>query len=113
MLSVYLVVSEELSYVEVVDYWIGGPTEYYRIADLVVARNHGQAKWLAWKNDKDSFIPDEIREMPKMAVRIKRVNVEGPPRIATYEYDPSEPDFAHLWDLGTPPPHISIEEEQT
>lgn len=108
MLNLYLVISEELSYVAVIDYWIGGPTEYYRITDLVVARSHGQARWLAWKNDKDSFCSYDIRDMPKMAVRIKTHNVEGPARIATYEYDFSEPNFDYLWELG-PALHIGIE----
>jgi len=107
MLNLYLVISGEFSYVNVIDRWLGGPTEWARIADLVVARSHGQARWLAWKNDKDGFCSYDIREMPKMAVRIKRHNVEGPARIATHEYDFSEPDFEYLWDLG-PAPHIGL-----
>ena len=108
-MNLYLVVSEELSYVAVIDSWLGGPTEYYRIADMVVARSHGQARWLAWKNDKDNFNFGDIREMPKMAVRLKRYDEPGPARIVTREYSFLGARHAsrYLWDLG-PAPHIGL-----
>ena len=104
-MNLYLVVSEELSAREIIDPWLGGPLVDYRIAELVVARSHAQAKYLAWKNDPDSYWPD-MREMPKMAVRLKKRDVPGPARIAPDEY--SGRDNWRLWELFTPAPHIGI-----
>ena len=79
MLNLYLVVSEELQT------WGGwyGPPEFYCIAELVVARNRSQARYLAWKTDY-SF--GDFRDMPRFRVNIKKKDVEGPPRLATKEY---------------------------
>jgi len=110
--NLYLVVSEELSYEATIDFWIGGPMEPYWICDLVIARSHAQAKYLAWKNDHDSF-PSywssfDMREMPKMAVRLKKRDVPGPARIASAEYNGWQDDNWRLWALLTPAPHIGI-----
>jgi len=82
MMNLYLCISEEVNtVVPVLDYGVG-PIEYYHIAELVVARNRGQAKWLAWINDKDQYWLT-IRDMPRFSVRIKAKNVEGEPRIVS------------------------------
>ena len=91
-MNLYLVVSELLE--EVV--WEDGHLEKYHIAALVVARNRGQAKYLAWKTDRNTFCPNDIWEMPKFSTRLKRKDVEGPARIATHEFDGGDED---LWGL--------------
>ena len=109
-MNLYLVVSEGLQ-----SYSRLEPDPGYRIAELVVARNHGQAKYLAWKNDKDSFPSwghTNMADMPKMAARLKRTDVPGPARIVSYEEDYQrpfcpEPEVSQLWELG-PAPHIGL-----
>jgi len=113
MNNLYLVVSEELSYVAVIDPEIGGPTEWYRIAELVVAGGHSQARYLAWQADKDGYAwTYDFNEMPKFAVRLKEKDVEGPARIATDEHrfpgdfgEDYEREYHALWDVGKAP-HI-------
>ena len=114
MNNLYLVVSEELSYVAEIDPEIGGPLEYYRIAELVVAKSHAQARYLAWKLDNErqyNFWP-VIADMPKFAVRLKEKGVEGPARIVSDEHkftgdfgDDYEQEYYALWDVGYAP-HI-------
>lgn len=68
-MNLYLVVSESLSC------WPRMGADY-RIAELVVARNHGQAKYLAWKNDKDSFPAwghTDMADMPMLDELINRL----------------------------------------
>jgi len=88
VMNLYLLVSEPLKEVVWED-WFNqvGHIEPYRIAELVVARNRGQAKYLAWKSDRATFYPGDIREMPKFSTRIKRNDIQGPARIATCEFD--------------------------
>lgn len=96
-MNLYLVVSEPLEAVVWED-WFNrvGHIEPYCIAELVVARSRSQAKYLAWRTDKETFYPSDIREMPKFNVCLKWHDVVGPPRIATEEYD----DFTEeLWSL--------------
>ena len=107
-MNLYLVVSERLQP------WSRMEDEYC-IAELVVARNHSQARYLAWQNDLDSFPlwgHTKIAEMPKMAVRLKKYDVPGPARIASYEEDYQrpfcpEPAISQLWELGAAP-HIGL-----
>jgi len=111
MNNLYLVVSQELSYVAVIDPEIGGPREYYRIAELVVARNHSQARYLAWQADKDGYAwTYDFCEIPKFAVRLKEKDVEGPARIVTNEHrftedfgEDYEQEYDALWDVGSAP----------
>jgi len=42
--------------------------------------------------------------MPKMAVRLKRKDIEGPARIVTYD---NVQDDEYLWDVGNAP-HIGM-----
>lgn len=95
-MNLYLVVSDVLKEVVWEDWFNNvGHRELYQIAELVVARNYGQAKYLAWKTDRNTFNSD-ISEMPKFAVRLKRRDVAGPARIATEEHGA----FADkLWEL--------------
>lgn len=99
MMNLYLVVSESLSEVVWED-WFNqvGHIEGYRIAELVIARNRRQAKYLAWKADKSTFFSGDISEMPKFSTRIKRKDVAGPARIATDEFGIYDEE---LWDLDT------------
>ena len=118
-MNLYLAVSEEIFHVEWED-WFNqvGHREDYRIAELVVARSHGHARWLAWKSDKyDSGYPT-LADMPKFAVRLKEEGVAGPARIATEQYEFAREMYAglgadtslwyqDLWDVGKAP-HIGI-----
>ncbi len=70
-MNLYLVVSEELIHYPADRY---EPPEHYRIAELIVARSHGQARWLAWSMEDG---PGDVRDMPKFAVRLKERRVEG------------------------------------
>ena len=95
-MKLYLVVSESLwDIVPILDDGTG-PKEYYRIAELVVARNAAQARYLAWSADS-SFTKD-IRDMPKFRCVAKLPDALGPARIATTEYEGR--DDADLWDCG-------------
>lgn len=73
-MNLYEVTSEMLEYVEPILEDGSGPTFPYRIWELVAARSHGQAKYLAWKYD-GSFDYD-IREMPKMSCRLLRKDIQ-------------------------------------
>lgn len=107
-MNLYLVISEELEYHAIIDPEIGGPWEPYWIAELVVARNHSQARYLAWKADRYGCRWDyDLREMPKFAVRLKEKGVEGPARIASDEHrftgdfgEDYEREYDALWDIG-------------
>lgn len=44
-----------------------GPTEYYRIVELVTARNREQARYLAWATDKN--FDSNVRDMPNFRTR--------------------------------------------
>jgi len=98
-MNLYLVMSEELC--SAGEDWYD-PPEWYRIVELVVARSHGQARWLAWSADDG---PGDVRDMPKFAVRLKGVGMDGPARIVSDEY--KLPGEGMLWDIGKAP-HIGI-----
>ena len=97
-MNIYLVVSESLKTIVWED-WFNyvGHEESYCIAELVIAKSRGQAKWLAWKSDED-FTGDP-RDMPKFSVKIRAKNVEGPPRIISNESGWVE---SELWSIGEP-----------
>ena len=90
--NIYLVVSETLSSVVCED-WFNNACheEPYCIAELVAARSRGQAKYLAWKTDKETFESD-MREMPKMSVKICEKGVDVLAGIVT-----NDNAFAHCW----------------
>jgi hypothetical protein len=69
-----------------------GPTEDYAIAHLVAAESRSQAKWLAWRTDKDSWSSD-VRDMPRFTVKLMRkgVAVDGPGIVS------DRPEFKDLW----------------
>jgi len=104
-MNLYLVISEEL-----VSYGPTGgfePPEWYRIAELVVAQSHSQARWLAWKADgglRGSYNGD-LCEMPKFTCQLKvRDYDDGPARALPYE---SSCHMPH-WDSKAAP-HIGLE----
>lgn len=104
-MNLYLVVSERLTEVVCEDRSVNAcHEEEYRIAELIVARSHGHARWLAYESDSQSQHPC-LEDMPKMAVRLKRKNVEGDPRIVTERY--SGVAYGELWIVGNAP-HIGI-----
>jgi len=85
--NLYLVVSEELTETICEDWYVGAcHEEPYRIAELVVARNNSQARWLAWRADRNSFDGD-MRDMPKFRTKCQCKNVDGPARIVSSECD--------------------------
>jgi len=83
-MNLYTVMSEEIWYTEKILAG-SGPREIYIIAELVIARNRSQATWLAWKSDPAYWVYDDIHEMPKFSVHIKKHGVAGPARIVTEE----------------------------
>ena len=89
-MNLYLAVSEILS----CDIEDGG---WYRIAELVVARNRAQATYLAWKTDHREFSYD-LRDKPKFQTRLKGKGVEGPARIASSEHGMIEQNDG-IWSL--------------
>ena len=91
MFNLYLVVSEDLQ--NYGDYY--NPPDIYCIAELVVARNYSQARYLAWKTD---YYFGDFIDMPKFQVRIKRKNVKGPARLVTNENNNALDDDG-LWEL--------------
>lgn len=96
-MNIYLVVSEAIETIVWEDWFSQvGHLETYHIAELVVAENRNQAKYLAWKNDVDFSY--DMREMPRMSARIRRKDVEGPPRIVTDDF-PNDP---YLWSDDKP-----------
>ena len=108
-MNLYLVVSEELEYIVWEDWFVGaGHRENYRIADLVVARSHAQARYLAWKDDPDGDTFPTIEDMPKFAVRLKRKDVDGPARVLKWKTETHLfEDADWLWGVGNAP-HIGI-----
>jgi hypothetical protein len=60
----------------------GGPGEPYRICELVVARNPSQARYMAWKEDRESF-SDDLRDMPRMHIHLKAKDVGRFPAIVS------------------------------
>ena len=91
-MNIYLVVSETLTSVVCED-WFNNACheEPYCIAEIVAARSRGQAKYLAWQTDKETFKLD-MREMPKMSVKLCKKDLNIPTGIVT-----ADKRFAHCW----------------
>ncbi len=90
-LVLYQVVSEIMEEVVPILEDGTGPTEQFRWAELVIARNRGQAKWMTWKkNDRHYFgwMPD----MPKIGVRKLGSGYRIGPRFVT-----DDPGFQWAW----------------
>lgn len=90
-MNIYQVVSEVLTGYDYVCEEISVPVDYC-IAQLVVAGSRDQAKYVAWKTDRQSFYPSDINEMPRMSVRIVKKDVVGPARLVT-----KDPECQQLW----------------
>lgn len=74
-MSIYIVVSEELSETIPIMDDGSGPREPYRMIDLVVADSREQARYLAWRRDKNfSYY---IRDMPNFRTRKLSNEMEG------------------------------------
>ncbi len=79
-MNIYLVISDELEDVVCEDWSVGAcHLEAYCIAGQVRARSRGQAKWLAWKNDKSCT--GYMCDMPKFSVQLKAKDVTGEPGV--------------------------------
>ena len=90
-MNVYFVLSEDVSEVICEDWWVNAcHEEWYRIADLVVARNHSQARYLALSHDKSWT--GNIRDALRCKARKLGVSDETEARIVT-----NEPVFADWW----------------
>ena len=91
-LHLFFVLSEMLTEVIWEDFSVGaGHEEEYHIAELVVARNRSQARYLAGKADKN-LSSWHIIDFPKMAVRKIGTDFSGPARIVT-----SDEKFSEWW----------------
>lgn len=103
MNNLYIVISESLSYVEPILDDGSGPTEHYRIAELVVAKNHSQARMVAAKHADDDY-NGRVQELPRMSVRqlAKRLSYPRGTIVTTWKW------FQHWWRhpkvLNTAPP---------
>ena len=69
MNNLYIVISEELSRIEPLLDDGSGPTEYYRIIELVIARNHSQARIAAAQHGDDDY-RGRVQEIPRMTIRL-------------------------------------------
>lgn len=89
-MNLYLCVSEELN-----GYW-QDPNSSYCIAELAVARNASQARYLTWKVNAPWQTPQDvqdIRNMPRFQTKLRQHGVDGPARIVS-----SEPTFQSCWE---------------
>lgn len=115
-MNIYLVVSEELA--EWMPSWELDPPERYRICEVVVARNHSQARWLAWKTDgglRGTYTGDP-RDMPRFTVQQKKFNYgDGPAHVMTDDEIKNlmnEWPWFSPWQVSKAAPHIGLEEER-
>jgi len=93
-MNLYLVVSETLyGTVPILDDGTG-PQEPYCIAELVIARSRGQAKYLVWRSDKDYHMNSGMTDMPKMSVRLWRKGLDEKPGIVS-----KRPEFQEAWEV--------------
>ena len=90
-MNIYLVISETL-WEAVYEDWFNnvGHWEPFRIAELVAAKNHSQARYLAWQTD-DHFSYD-LRDMPRFTCRLRLKDVDEPAGIVS-----SREKYRHLW----------------
>jgi len=79
------------------DEWCGDHYEPGGVAELVVARNRSQARWLAWKKYRRNSEYTTPLDMPPMRTKMQVRDVEGPARIASSEYSEIEDDNLRLW----------------
>ena len=98
-MNVYEVMSEPLEFGGNLYGWEPEPPEYSCIVELVVARSHSQAKWMAWKANNGG-LSGGINEMPKFLVLIVGRDADGECRLVT-----NEPGYQDLWGayMGGPP----------
>lgn len=97
-MNLYLVVSEQLTEMVWEDWFVNaGHEETYCIAELVIASKPSQAKWLAWKSDKNTFT-GRPTEIPKMSCRVHSVAIPNMnPCIVTHD-----PKYQFAWSFWEP-----------
>ena len=78
-LNLYRVVFEETTNFA----GVYAPPEWGQPADVVVARNHSQARYLAWQ--QHPYCASGVRDVEKCSIKRTIRGVDGPPRIATME----------------------------
>lgn len=76
-MNIYFVLSEWIYHVEWIDRFDNlGYRDDYCIATYVRARNRSQAKYLAWREDPDTY-GGAMGDMPRMSVRMILRDVGG------------------------------------
>ena len=92
MNNLYIVVSETLTYIEPVLDFNQGPLEDYRVVELVIARNHSQARMVAAKHG-DVDYTGRVQELPRMSVRQLTKRLPYPCRTVVTTWAA----FQHWW----------------
>ena len=114
-MNLYLVVSESLETVEWEDReCCARHVVHYRICELVVARGHGHARFMAWKHDDPDGTFPCFEDMPKFAVRLKKKNMLGPARVlddAEVQAIASDVPDRELYGVGNAP-HIGLRDAE-
>ena len=92
MNNLYIVVSETLTYIEPVLDFNQGPLESYRIVELVIARNHSQARMVAARHGDVNYT-GRVQELPRISVRqlAKRLPYPRGTIVTTWKW------FRHWW----------------
>ena len=97
-MNVYEVVSEALERGGNFHGFDPEPPESFCIAELVVARSPGQAKYAVVKAHDNDLPGFTIADWPKFSIHLVKRNVEGECRIVS-----EDPDFALCWgEYGRP-----------
>ena len=95
LMNLYFVISELLTEVVWEDWTVrAGHEESYRIAELVIARNRSQARYLVALSD-DAWCRNSgsLRDVPRMSVRKLGEGFDPPALIVT-----NNEHFQHWWD---------------
>ncbi len=92
MNNLYIVVSEELSYIEPILDFGSGPEEYYHVIELIIARNHSQARITTAKHNVVDYNGD-VHDIPKMYTRILAKNLPYPSKTFVSDWE----IFSHFW----------------
>ena len=90
-MNLYLVVSEDVGASYELYEGTGGPPEACCICNAVAARTHSQARWLAWRNDKE-FEPT-FSEMPRLRCQLRAKTVAFPAGVLADEDVPEGFDW--------------------
>lgn len=80
--SLYFCLSEQLEEIIPIMDDGSGPTESYRIAELVVAPTRDKAKWMLFKRDSNY---GDVRDMPKFSIHKLASGFVTRPRVVSHE----------------------------